>query len=111
MPKTAAGIYLEVMNRGGNHDLPGLDKQTRAKVKDLKGFFDAMATDEEQAFLLDRAADEGRKECLVVLVEGLLRKRFALAFREATHQPAGAAPCSMLKGPDFPGWGKGGTQQ
>ena len=37
MPKTAAGIYLEVMNRGGNHDLPGLDKQTRAKVKEASG--------------------------------------------------------------------------
>ena len=87
MPKTAAGIYLAVMHRGGNYELPGLDKQKRAKVKELQSFFDAMATPEERDFLHSKEGEEGKKERLAVLLESLLRKRFACAFKEHTKQP------------------------
>ena len=82
MSKTAAEVFLFMCNNQGNVP-PGLNKQKRTRCNMIFGFFQAMASESEQQILEDPAADEGKRERLVVLLEHLVRERFAQAFKDS----------------------------
>ena len=91
-------FYLNTMAKGGEVDRRGLEKQDVSRRRLVLQLYNAMATDEEQAFLKSSDSEYGKRLRMVTDLTDLVLKRLSKIF-----EGYGAKVPKLLKAPDKKG--------